>query len=165
MLVAALVGLVLVSLPALGSGGQGSVALGVLASVGSGLGYAFTVLLNRRVTADVDPLTLTALTGAIGAAVLLPVALAEGPVVVTGWAAGAGLLYLGAVCTALAYGLFYGGLRTTAGDVAVVVTLLEPLTATLLAVILLGEPMTVPTAVGSLLMLGSIVVLSLLPRR
>ena len=49
------------------------------------------------------------------------------------------LLYLGAVPSALAYALFFTGLRTVPGAVASIVTLLEPLTATALATAFLGE--------------------------
>ena len=160
VLTAAVGGLVLVSVPGTASGGgRGSVGLGLLASIGAGVGYGVTVLLNRRVAAQVDALTMTVVTSAVGAVVLAPVALAIGPVRVDDPRGLVGLLYLGAVCTAVAYGLFYAGLRTTTGEAAVVVTLLEPLTATVLAVVLLGERLSWVTGLGGALMLVSIAVL------
>ena len=56
--------------------------------------------------------------------------------------------------------LFYAGLRTTSGSAAVVLTLLEPLTAALLAVVVLGERLTLPITVGGLLLLGAVVTAS-----
>ena len=40
---------------------------------------------------------------------------------------------------AVAYGLLYAGLRTVEGSAAVVATLLEPVTAAVLAAVVLGE--------------------------
>lgn len=54
----------------------------------------------------------------------------------------AGLAYLGVVTMALAYVLFFAGLRTTATGSAAVATLLEPVTAVAIAVLLLGETLT-----------------------
>ena len=48
------------------------------------------------------------------------------------------LLFMGAVPTALAYGLFLSGMRTTTAAVACLVTLLEPLTAAFLARLFFG---------------------------
>ena len=43
------------------------------------------------------------------------------------------LIYLGVVPSALAYAMFFAGIKTVPGAVASIVTLLEPLTATLFA--------------------------------
>ena len=60
---------------------------------------------------------------------------------------------------AVAYGLFYTGLRSTSSQVAGVLTLLEPLAATVLAVIFLGESLTALGWFGALLLLIAIAVL------
>jgi len=67
------------------------------------------------------------------------------------------LAYLGVVTTAVAYALFYAGLRTTPGSAAVVLTLFEPLTAAVLAVVILGEPASLPAVAGGVLLLGAVV--------
>lgn len=153
-------GLTLVSLA---SGSSAAVAphplVGILASLGSGLGYAGTTVLNRRLVADGEPLLLTAATSGVGALVLLPVALPFGmalphDLVSDGW-----LVYLGIVSTVVAYGLFYAGLRTTPAEVAGVLTLLEPLTATVLAAVLLGESLNGLGVVGTALLMVAIAVL------
>jgi len=59
----------------------------------------------------------------------------------------------------LAYALFFGGLRTTSAEVAAVLTLLEPLVATLLAVVLLGETLTALGWLGAVLLLAAVGVL------
>lgn len=140
VLVTALTGLILVS----GFAGvtEAPSGLGVLLATASGTTYALTTALGRPLAQRADPLVLTTATTSIGALVLLPIGVLAGsssPMVTTDPAGLAGLLYLGAVTMALAYGLLYAGLRTTPGSVAVVASLLEPVTAAVLAALLLGE--------------------------
>ena len=66
------------------------------------------------------------------------------------------LLYLGVVPSALAYALFFAGLRTVPGAVASIVTLLEPLTATALATAFLGERLAPGALAGGLLVLAAV---------
>jgi DME family drug/metabolite transporter len=75
------------------------------------------------------------------------------------------LAFLGVVTTALAYGCFYAGLRSTTSSVAAVLTLLEPLTAAVLAVALLAEPVHLSTLLGGVLLLAAVAALYLLPQR
>ncbi len=137
--------------------------LGLLAAIGSGLGYAMSTLLSRSLAQRGDARTLTTVTCAVGALTLFPVAAADGlafPV----RADTAGLvLYLGVVTTAIAYALFYAGLRAVPGSVAAVLTLLEPLTAALLAVLILAEPLPALTVVGGVLLLAAVAALYLRP--
>ncbi len=69
----------------------------------------------------------------------------------------AAVAYLGVVTTALAYLLFYAGMRTTAGSVAAVLTLLEPLVASVLAVVVLGERLRFSAVAGGGLLLAAVV--------
>src|SRR2546422_1008688 len=75
------------------------------------------------------------------------------------------LLYLGAVTTAGAYALYTAGLRHVPASAAGVASLLEPLTATLLGVILFGERLGVAGWAGAVLLLGALVLLALAERR
>lgn len=154
-LACAIGGLALISLAPGAQTGPHPVA-GILASLGSGLGYAATTLLNRRLAADGEPLLLTASTSAIGAVVLLPFALVAGlwwphDAVASGW-----LVYIGVVSTVAAYGLFYAGLRSTSPEAAGVLTLLEPLAAALLAAAFLHEQLSGAALFGSVLLLVAI---------
>ena len=54
---------------------------------------------------------------------------------------------------AVAYALLYAGLRTVAGSAALVATLLEPVTAAVLAAIVLGERLGVLGIIGAALIL------------
>jgi DME family drug/metabolite transporter len=153
-------GLALISL----ASGAGAAAAphplaGVLASLGSGLGYAATTVVNRRLAVDSDPLLLTGATSGIGALALLPIAVPLGmglphDGIALGW-----LAYIGIACTAVAYGLFYLGLRSTPPEVAGVLTLLEPLTATVLAAVVLGETLSVAGWCGAAMLLIAIAAL------
>lgn len=155
VLVAAVVGLALVSLrPGSGAHAPHPVA-GVLASVASGLGYAGITALSRRMSRE-DPLVLTGVTSAVGAIVLLPFALAAGMAAPSDGIALGWLAYIGVVPTVAAYWLFYRGLRSTASEVAGVLTLLEPLTAAVLAAIVLHESLGGLAVLGGALMLAAV---------
>lgn len=154
---AALVGLVLVSVSA-GSAGGPHPALGVLASIGSGTAYALTTIVGHGLAASTAPLPLATASTSVGALALAPLALVAGaggstlgdPVV-----AGT-LLYLGVLTMGLAYLLFYAGLRTAPGSSAVIATLLEPLTAAVLAAVLLGERLGPAGLLGGALILAAV---------
>jgi DME family drug/metabolite transporter len=147
----------------LASGSSGTAAphplIGITASFGSGLGYAATTVLNRRLAADSEPLMLTCATSAIGAAVLVPIAMPFGMALPRDGIADAWLVYIGFVSTVVAYGLFYTGLRTITSEVAGVLTLLEPLAATVLATAFLRESLSPLGWCGALLLLVAIALL------
>lgn len=62
-------------------------------------------------------------------------------------------LYMGAITMALAYGLLYAGLRTTASSTAVIAILLEPVTAAVVATLFLGEVLRPAGIVGGVFIL------------
>lgn len=155
---AAVTGLALITGGAAAPAGAGPrPLLGLLAAIGSGLGYAATTALSREISRRIDPMTLTTVSTSVGAVVLLP--LIGGSALPGGALPTAMLIYLGVMATALAYALFYAGLRTTTGSAAVVLTLLEPLTAAALAVLLLGEPLSASITAGGGLLLGAVLLM------
>ncbi|GAA4707078.1 DMT family transporter [Nocardioides conyzicola] len=157
VLVAALVGLVLVSASAGSAGGPHPVA-GVLASIGSGTAYALTTLVGHGLARSTGPLCLATASTTVGAIALTPLALVTG-LDVGAWGdpvvAGT-LVYLGVLTMAVAYLLFYAGLRTAPGSSAVIATLLEPLTAAVLASALLDERLGPAGVVGGVLILAAV---------
>jgi drug/metabolite transporter, DME family len=66
------------------------------------------------------------------------------------------VIYLGVVTMAFAYVLLYAGLRSTPSGTAVVATLLEPVTAILIAVLFLDEKLSAAGVLGCLLILVAI---------
>ena len=152
-LAAALVGLVLLVGISAGADTGTTVVLGALMAVGSALGYAVVTLAGAGVPAGV-PVTLAGFVG--GALLLTPLALVVGLRFTDDPVALGVLLYLGAVPSALAYAMFFRGLRTVPGAVASIVTLLEPLTATALATAFLGERLQPAALAGGLLVLAAV---------
>jgi drug/metabolite transporter, DME family len=155
-LAAAVAGLVLISLGPGSAEAASRPTVGLLASFAAGLGYAATTVVNQRLAEDGDPLLLTGATSAVGAVLLVPIALVAGlrwpaDAVASGW-----LVYIGVVTTVVAYGLFYLGLRTTSSESAGVLTLLEPLAAALLAALALHERLSLLGGFGAVLMLVAI---------
>jgi drug/metabolite transporter, DME family len=152
-LVVALTGLVLLVGISAGVDTGTTVLLGALLAVGSALGYAVVTLSGTGVPVGI-PVTLVGFAG--GALLLTPVALITGLRFTGDPVALAVLLYLGVVPSALAYAMFFAGLRTVPGAVAAIVTLLEPLTATALATAFLGERLEPAALAGGLLVLGAV---------
>ncbi len=159
----ALTGLALVSLSRAGQVVAPHPVRGIALAVVSGLLYAGSTMASRGLTARLSPQALTAGTTIIGAVLLLPAALIIGPAVPWDWSVLGGLAYLGLITSALAYVLFYYGLRTTPGPVAMVLTLLEPATAVVLAALVLDEPIGVAGGLGAFLVLAAAAVLSVFP--
>lgn len=161
VLLVALAGLVLIASDGAPAAGPRPVA-GLLAAIGSGTVYAVVTLVCERIAGEVDGIVQTTVMSVVGAVALLPVALATG---ITAAAvdvpAALGLLYIGAVATALAYVAFTAGLRSTPSSVASVLTLWEPITAAVIAVVVLSEPLGLLTAAGSGLLVLAVLVLSL----
>ncbi|MDN4160845.1 DMT family transporter [Nocardioides abyssi] len=161
VLVAALTGLALVSVFAGHGGSTGpQPVLGVVLAVASGSAYAAATALGEPLARATGPLTLTTATTTVGSLALAPFLVADalrGDVVVTTDPVVVGtLLYLGVLTMALAYGLLYAGLRTADGSAAVVATLLEPVTAAVVAAAFLGERIGPGGVAGTLLVLAAV---------
>jgi DME family drug/metabolite transporter len=164
VLALALGGLALVSMGHHSAQVAPSPLLGLAEAMGSGLAYAASTAWSRPLSTRLGPLPITFTSSAFGLVLSLPV------VAVTGWhlprtlPTVSGIIWLGVVTTVIAYGLFYSGLRSTPGSTAMIVTLLEPVTAVALAAVLLAEPLTIPNVLGGSLLLASVVALYLRPR-
>ncbi len=160
-LVCALIGTVLVVGIEPGTRLPHNAIIGVLFSVGSGLTYAGVIVCGRFLANRAHPVQVNAIGFATSAVMLFVIALLTGGLKigfpVQGWLL---LLYLAAVPTALGYGLFVAGMKTTQATIAGIITLLEPVTAAVLAALLFGERLTALGIFGALLLLGAIVVLA-----
>jgi DME family drug/metabolite transporter len=162
VLALAVVGLTLVSVFGADHSSGPHPLIGVVLAIGSGGVYAATTTLAGPVAGRDAPILVTTAATAFGGLALLPLAVlgfgrvsaaAHHPGVVVG------LVYLGVFTMALAYGLFYAGLRTTPQSSAVIATLLEPVTAAVAAAIMLGERLSPAAVLGSLMILGAVVLL------
>lgn len=134
---------------------QNDVLGGVLLSVLSGSLYAVNTVVGRKLGGDgrVHPLQTTTIGFAFGSLLLLGIGLSSGLVLqypLEGWLR---LLYLGFFPTAIAYGLFYGGMRSINATSASIATFMEPLTATIIATVLFNEPLSARTLLGGLFLI------------
>lgn len=157
----ALAGLVLLTGSADTAGPRPATGIGL--ALLAAAAQAATTILGRRTGRTAD----TSAVCWIGALALTPVALVTGvipshgaPLPTIGW-----LLYLGVVPTALAYPLFFAGLATVPATIASVVVLLEPVTAAVIAVALLGEHLTTSALVGTVMLLAAVAGISSTSRR
>jgi drug/metabolite transporter, DME family len=132
---------------------------GVLLALGSATGYALVALTSRRLS-NYHPLQPVAFGFTVGAIVLLPFAVFTGLTTSLDALSWLRLLYLGLVPTALAYTLFTLGMRTTKATVATIVTLLEPLTAVILAFVFFREQLNATAILGGALLIVAIVLLA-----
>ena len=113
-----------------------SAGMAVLAAAG----FATLTLVSARPVAGLDDLTAAGFGFALGGLVLLPLAAAIGRVGFTPDPVTLGLLAaLGTGPTAVAYTLYFRGLRTAPAGTAALLSLLEPLTGTVLAALILGD--------------------------
>jgi len=133
--------------------------VGVMLALGGGVSYATYAVVAKDVVGRVAPLTVAALTFSVAGVSLLPVLLVEGPP--PGARTWGLLAYLGVVPTAVAYILYVLGLRTTSVVVSGVLTLAEPLTATLLGVLFFGDRLGPIGTLGAALLLGAVLWLTL----
>lgn len=157
VLAAALVGLLLVSVAGHASSTGPDPVAGVLLAVASGTTYALTTVAGGSISRTSSPLALTTGMTLVGAAVLLPcLALVDGPRTTGDPAALAWLAYLGVLTMALAYVLLYSGLRVVAPSTAVTASLVEPVTAAVVAAVVLQEALGPAAVVGILLVLGAV---------
>jgi DME family drug/metabolite transporter len=156
--VLALLGLgLLVGLPA---DGPGAVLAGSAFAVLAGAGFAVMTVLASRPIPGLDDMTTTGLGFTFGGALLVPLAGATSGLGFVPDVRTVGLLVaLGVVPTAVAYTCYFRGLRSASATVGVVMALLEPLTAAVLAALLLGDRLGAVGVTGAVL-LGAAVILA-----
>ena len=131
---------VTVLIVAVDSGGAGVDLLGVAAALAAGFGYAtYSVTSKATMERGLASTTALAIPFTIGVVVVLVLSVGES----ASWLGTpdglAMALYLGVVATGLAYVLFGYGLRRLTSATAVTLVLAEPLTAALLAAVVLDE--------------------------
>ncbi|MFI0943090.1 DMT family transporter [Streptomyces sp. NPDC021020] len=149
----------------LGGGGASVRPAGVALAVLSAAGYAAITVLTRwwgRRGEAGDPFDTSMWAFGLCAVLMLPAAWAEGPLPHAAHLGRTLLLlgYLASVPTALAYGLYFAGAAVLRAATVSVIALIEPLSATVLAVTLFGERLTGTTVLGGLCLLGAVAALA-----
>ncbi|GAA5128075.1 DMT family transporter [Pseudonocardia adelaidensis] len=132
-------------------------ALGVLAG---GCFGVYTVAAKRLIGHGAAMPAAVAVTLLVGGSVLLPWTIAALPAL-TEPRILALVLWLGPVTAAAAYWCFVTGLHRVSAATAGTLSLVEPLVAAALAVVVLGERPSAPVTAGAVLLLGGLVLVSL----
>lgn len=132
---------------------------GALLSLGSATGYTVMTLAGRTIAQRSHPLQTTTTSFAFGALVLLALALPRGLSLQLPAIAWLLLVYLGLAPSALGYVIFVWAMRHTPATVATIVTLIEPLTATVLAWLIFGERLSASALAGALLLATAMLLL------
>lgn len=144
-------------------GGNGFSAMdygGVAAAAGAGLSYAVFIVATRRLFQDHAPLLVVGAALSLSAVLLLPIGLMADYSWVASPAGLSVVLYLGLVATGLAFAIYsYGAERLLVADTAVM-SLVEPMVAFLLGVLLLHEALTFQGAVGGVILAGALLALA-----
>jgi drug/metabolite transporter, DME family len=146
-----------------GRPGGGFSETAVLASAGlallSAAGFAAVTLLGTSPVTGLDELTLNGFAFSLGGMALLPLAaILGGGVGFRPGLASAGLLAaLGIGPTAVAYTLYFRGLRRASASTAALLSLIEPLTAAVLAALVLGNRLSATGIAGAIMLLGAVV--------
>ena len=158
-LIALAVALTGLALLVLAEPAQATIA-GVLLAVASATGYAVATLAAGPVSRRLGPARLNALVVAGGAVAFTPLILAAGGPDAPGSAGGVvALLHVGLVVSVLSYALFFAAARELPSTHVVILTLLEPVAATLIAAVAFGEALTAGALAGGALLLGAVAAL------
>ncbi len=143
------------------STGGGGDALGITLCLGAGASYATYAVTSKRLMAAGHPsAAVMAVAFAGGAVLLLPLLVTRDVAWLTEGQGALVALHLGVVTTAVAYLLFGRGLSRIPVAVAATLSLAEPLTASLLGVLLLDERLGAPQWAGALLLLAGLALLT-----
>jgi uncharacterized membrane protein len=128
-------------------------------------GFAAITLVGSRPVPGLDDVTVTGLGFTIGGLTLMPLAQLAGGIGFRPSLASVGLVVaLGTGPTAVAYTLFFRGLRSAAASTAALLALLEPLTGAVLADLLLGERLS-GTGMAGAATIGAAVILTVRANR
>lgn len=155
-------GLALIGTVLMASGGEsaGVDVAGLFFALGAGLAWALYLVGAKAVFEAADPVFAAAVVFAGAGIALAPATVLSDA---TWVATGRGLLvvvWLALVATALSYILFSRGLERTPVAATATMSLAEPLTATVLGLLVVGEPVRATTLLGIALVVSGLVALA-----
>jgi DME family drug/metabolite transporter len=141
-----IIGIVLVGTA---NGVEGFNLLGILLASIAGLGFAiFNVICRKSLEKGASDIWVTAQTFSVAAIASAPFLFAESPVWLTTRNGILTTLWLGIFTTSVGYILFMYGLKRIPSSLAATVVLAEPATATILAAVVIGEPLVAQSYLG-----------------
>ncbi len=139
-----------------------SSTLGQLAIIGGVLGYAFGTVFARRYLQDADPVETAAGQTLVGAAVMIPLALAADRPFDLSLSAKHALAWvtLAVLASGVAYLLFFWLIRRVTATQASMVSYLIPITAVFLGALVLDEQLAANSFVGLALIIAGVWIVS-----
>ena len=138
---------------------------GVAAALGGAIVMACGVVLSKKWTSDAPLLAVTGWQLTAGGLVLLPfAAMAEGAPPAMTLENVAGYVYLATIGSALAYALWFRGIRALSPTSVTFLGLLSPVVATVIGWVVLGQDLSLLQQLGAVIVLLAIVIAQL-PRR
>ena len=141
-----------------GSGGEGDISwFGCLMVFGGGAVFCTTMHPTQRMIAEISAPAFTSLSMAVAPLLCLPVSLAfaDSLCIEWNWPGALGLLYLGVCCSWLSYTLWNKGMTSVSANFSGMLTAFEPVFGTLMAVLVLGEQVSVLSWLGILLVIAA----------
>lgn len=133
---------------------------GAALAVVAAAAFATVTVISAQPVSGLDSMTTTGLGFTGGAILLTPLAITTGITFAPTPGSLALLATLGLVPTAIAYTLYFRGLPAAGPATAAILALLEPLTAAILAAILLGEQLTPLGYLGATLLTTALILTS-----
>ena len=141
-----IVGIILVGTA---NGVEGFNVIGVVLASVAGLGFAiFNVICRKSLERGASDIWVTSHTFGIAAIASAPFLFSESPVWLTTRNGILTTLWLGIFTTSVGYILFMYGLKRIPSSLAATVVLAEPATATILAAVVIGEPLVAQSYLG-----------------
>ena len=141
-----IVGIILVGTA---NGVEGFNVIGVVLASVAGLGFAiFNVICRKSLERGASDIWVTSHTFGIAAIASSPFLFSESPVWLTTRNGILTTLWLGIFTTSVGYILFMYGLKRIPSSLAATVVLAEPATATILAAVVIGEPLVAQSYLG-----------------
>lgn len=132
--------------------------IGVSCAFSAGLSYAVYVIATSNLIKNNSREKVNAITFFSAAIILFPLIFLTDFTIFTKLQNIFSLLHLGIIATAIAYTLFAKGLAKVDTPNAVTLSLAEPLTAMILSITILKEPITIKIIIGSLLIFIGLII-------
>jgi drug/metabolite transporter (DMT)-like permease len=137
----------------------GGVGMGELLILGCVLSWVAYSLIGKMAMRRLSPLVAVSYSSALGALVLAVPAVIEGPaknLALASWVDWAAIAYLAVFGTVLGFVWFYEGVRLIGATRSGLFINFVPISAVVLAALILGEPITWSLAVGAALVLSGV---------
>lgn len=163
---AALFGMALISGVFQGNAGANNQFMGILLGCGAAVLYASVVLINKFIK-DIPANDCTVMQLGTVAVVLLPYVLLTENVGAIDWNPSylALLVLVGIVHTGIAYKLYFSAVPYVEGQTIALLSYIDPVITIILSAVVLGEPLTIYSIAGAILILGSTAVGELVAKK